>query len=1195
MLNLVKIELRGFKSFADKIEIPFQEGVTAIIGPNGCGKSNVSDAIRWTLCERSAKQLRGKSMQDVIFSGTEKRKSQSYCEVALYFNNDHQHIFPGVSFDEVVIKRTMDRSGHSDYYINNNLVRMKDVINLLHDTGIGKEGYSLIGQGRVAEIMSADPAERRGVFEEAAGIAKFRADKEEAERKLEKARLNLQTSNEVIAEIERQIKPLERQAEAAQKYLELKEQLKYNEVNAYIYNYDKNKAVKQKWTDELDSISSQVRVKQFTLDEKTKEFEACRQEALALDKVYDDATTELMALKVDATRIEGEANLFKERLQNLQEDKQSVELDLKELDERLDKVAKAIENAQTEKDEKFKEYLEVAKQLKVAQENADAARGNKSILEAKNLDYLSAMERLNELRGNMDSMLTQKGILEQSYSQINELIEEKERLYNEAKTNFTIYDGNNKANRERLKDLSTKYNEALSNKKEAEESIGSYSADLNSLKGKLAQSEANLSFSIRIKEEYAAYQDSVKRLMKDVKDVDYVKDRVMGVVAESISVPERYMSAIEYALGGAMQHIIVESERDAADLITYLKQKGYGRVTFRPLTSCKDNQLDPSERRILDEPGVEGLASSLVTYDKRFDKLIQTLLGTTVVVNNVENAKNLYVKYNRQIKIATLDGDIFTRGGEITGGTRKNQGSTILAQEQQIEANQKAVERLRNNIATFEKQSVSATQDVEKYAKELEEISKQTNELRISLQLDLEKANQSKDTYERLEKEIETHKDDFIQIKNDLQDVNSQLSQIDELKKVTDEKKGEYEKAKSEGKVVEVKQEERHETEEDILTKVKIKEAQAKMSFNEIEKNLSRLISDKEGWESEKLELIAELKAIQENIDQMIGTPEKSEFSEEDIKKIKYLEESIETFKQKKQELSDKTQELDATKTAIFNELNQFTETKANLENRLANLEETMLNLERYMLEEYDLTYAGCLELKDENFVGHGSKETILEIKRSISRLGEVNPLALETLNETKQRLDEQVKQRDDIQKAHDDIVKIIEEITGEMTDKFITAFNQINENFKDIFVRLFEGGKAELKLNTKENEDVLSCGIDIMAQPPGKALKSLSLLSGGEQALTAIAILFSILKLKPMPFCVLDEIDAALDEGNVGLFADFLCKFSDYTQFIVITHRKGTMERADSIFGVTMEEKGVTKLVSVSFEEASKISVEEK
>lgn len=1193
MHNFVKIEARGFKSFADKVEIPFNEGMTAIIGPNGCGKSNVADAIRWTLGERSAKALRGKNMQDVIFSGTEKRKSMSYCEVSLTFNNEGQRIFPNLALDDVIITRKLDRSGLSEYYINHNRCRLSDIENLFYDTGIGKDGYSIIGQGRVDEIMSLKPGDRRQIFEEAAGISKFRSERKQAESKLEKASNNLQIANEVIAEIEKQINPLRKQAETAKKYFELKDQLKHNEVNLYIYNYENNQSIKQKIYDKISNLERELKIKELQYNDCVNKYDDCIVESSGIDRVYEECTNELMSLKIDATKFEGDAALLKERINNIQSEINRLNSELQSIDNQLLVTNQMIANVTTKKEDEFRAYIQTTNECNALEQQRNSLtkslEGHESDLETRNLEYVRAIEELGSLKSNLSNFTTEKGILEERAKSLLALINQKKEHLDSEITNLAICDGNLNSSRERMREVMSQYNETITCKHECEEAIKSYGEDLVRLNSQLGMAEGNLKLYTSIKNEYSIYQDAVKKLMLDSKNDPVIASKIWGVLAEVIKVPQEYEAAIEYALGGAMQNVLVENERDASDLINYLKQKGYGRVTFRPLSSCRPRTLTSENRGVLNEPGCYGVASDLIKFDNKYRGFIDTLLGSTVVVNNIDNAIRIYKKYNQQLKIVTLDGEIFSRGGEITGGSRRNQTQGLLAQEKNIEQAKASVERIRRNISLSNSQRADREQELSSCNEMIDSLNKEINELRINTTLNEDKAKQAFEISESLKREIANDAQEYEVAKATIKDIEERIKSIDELEKVVASKKDEYTSLLETSKTVNTQGRNEREDLTSKITSLRIKIAGQKNAIDGYEQDLYRLNRDIENLEQEKLETIASLKTEQNSLDTIAKSPEKSRFSKADEDRIVELEKQLADLSDRKKTITQDIQDLDKQKAQLFNERSALSEQKVRQEGMLENVDIEIRNQAQHILEEYDLTYASACELKDEEFKAYGALTVISDLKKAINRLGDVNLLAVQDLKNAEERLEEQTIQRDDIQKAYDDIMTIINELTGEMQSKFIVAFEKINENFKVVFKDLFGGGKAELRLNASETDDVLEQGIEIFAQPPGKKLQNITLLSGGEKALTAISILFAILKLKPMPFCVLDEIEAALDDANVNLFAEFLKKFSDYTQFIVITHRKPTMRHADTIFGVTMEEKGVTKMVSIEFEEAER------
>ena len=1194
-MNLKRIELHGFKSFADKTLIPLKDGFTAIIGPNGCGKSNVAEAIRWTLGEQSAKSLRGKSMQDVIFAGTEKRRSMSYSEVSLVFDNENHKIFPNLPYDEVSITRKLDRGGLSEYYINNTRCRMRDIIDMLHDTGIGKEGYSIIGQGRIDEILSAKPEDRRNIFEEAAGISKFRSQRVEAERKLEKTALNLQTANEVIAEIERHLVPLRRQAETAKKWFALKENLKKQEVNLYIYNYENNESIKKNVYDRIDATNAQLQAKELAARGAAMEYEKTIRESALLDQTYDSANAELLALKVDAEKTAGEVNVLKERISNLQNEESRLNEELKSVDAQLVISAELIHGAEVKKEEKLADYLKISKEYNDADERlkllSRSIEGGESDLETKNAEYIRAIQDLGDLRSNASGYIAEKSVNEERAKNLLALVNQKKAKLEEENTNLSIYDSNVKRAKSELRELLEEYNETLSNRNDANEAIKGINEDEVSLNSKRGFIESQLQLAIKAKSEYQQYQEAVKRLMTDCKTDPILASKVLGVMAEVIVVPKEYESAIEYALGGNMQNILVENERDAGALISHLKQKNYGRATFRPRTACRRRSLQGYEREALNEQGCLGVAADLVTYEDKFDDFVSALLGNVVIVDTMLTAERIWKKYDRSFKIVTLDGEVYAKGGEVTGGSRRHATSGLLSQEAQIEQCKSNLDRLNRNLNSLREQREDRKREIELCDERIESLTTKIGELRIEASLNEDKAKISFEIVETLTKEISADAAEYDIVKETVKSLTEKLSSIDELEAIVKSRGEEYNALVS---LQKTESGERKSERDELSTEVmnlRVKMTEIKSELDGCDADIFRYKRDAEALEEEKLDFIAKIKGVKAQLDNIINAPEKTSFSEEDLKRIKELEASIGNLSETKRKLSDRILELDGIKKTLNDEVNALNEKKIRDEGMLERIDNENRYLQEHILEEYDLTYSSALEYKDEEFVAHGAKTAISDLKKEINRLGEVNPLAVETLEETEKRHEEQVIQRDDIQAAYDDIFKIIEELTAEMTGKFVSAFEKIQVNFKDVFTQLFGGGKGELRLDTSETDDPLEAGIEIYAQPPGKTLKHISLLSGGERAVTAIAILFSILSLKPMPFCVLDEIDAALDESNANLFAEFITKFSDYTQFIVITHRKPTMRHSDSIFGVTMEERGVTKIVAIEFEDAVKVT----
>ena len=1181
-MNLEKVEFHGFKSFADKIELDFKDGITAIVGPNGCGKSNFADAVRWALGERSSKQLRGKSMQDVIFAGTEARKSMSYCDVSLYFDNENKKIFPKLSYDKVIITRKLDRSGNSEYLLNNNTVLLKDIVNLLHDTGIGKEGYSIIGQGRIDEIVAAKPEDRRQIFEEAAGISKFRAQKDEAERNLEKTKLNLDSQIELIAEIEKQLKPLRKQAEDAKVYFELKEQLKSEKINAYIYMYENNKSMKDRIKFRLQKIIEDLDNTQAAYNNILKESQEAFEQNSTINEAIDQYNKELLTLQLDAAHLEGDIKVVQEKITNLQSSKERLNEDLLETIEDIKTHEHLIKDAGDNKVILDKEYEKVFEEYNRLKDLHDVIQGQE-------LEYVKSLEELGKLQNDLVIYKSEKASKDSRKESLSKIVNDQEREIASIDTDIAI----NKTN---LDKAIERKNELLSTKLDQVDELEDAKASLDEIAESLTKLNANiqvynerLDFYEKIKNEYQHYSDSVKKLMTVSKADISISEKILGILGEVMDVPKDYATAIEYALGGNLQTVLVKNTNDANDLIAYLKQKQFGRITFRPLSSCREKFLMGTDKNVLSEIGVIGVASELVKCKDMFRPFINSYLGTTVIVDTAYNAANIQRKYNFNFKIVTLDGDIYERSGDITGGSRRGETSGILSQEKSIDDIKLNIERTTKNIKQMEQLRDSKTQEIKDLTQSLQDIESEVNTLAVNISLYNEKGEQAQLRKEAIKPQLDSYKAELTEIETTLEELNTKIDKINKIQEDVDKNKEKYNELFAQNKEKATSQDSEKEAMTQKVIALSRQTAEKKNEIDNLNAEIFRLTNEKTQLESDKLTIEAEIKDIDGQLD-LITSQENKNISPQDQARIVELEKLVSSMQERRNELSGKLSSYEVQKNTLMNQKSELVEKKLHEENMLTNLENSLIEMQQNILDEYELTYGNCLEYRVENYEYNGSKTRISDIQRNINKLGDVNPLALETLKETEERYNEYVKSRDDIQKAYDDIQNIIQTLTLEMRTKFVAAFEKIQENFQKVFVQLFGGGKGELKLlfdPEKKEKDPLEAGIDILATPAGKRLQNITLLSGGEKALTAIAILFSIISLSPMPFCVLDEIDAALDDTNANLFAEFLKRYSSRTQFIVITHKKPTMVKADTLYGVTQEEKGVTKFVSVALETA--------
>ena len=1185
-----KIEMIGFKSFADKTTIEFNGGFTAIVGPNGCGKSNVSDAIRWVLGEQSAKSLRGDNMQDVIFKGTEKRRSLSYCEVTLTFDNTDR--FFNISYDELSITRKLYRSGESEYQINKNTCRLKDIIDLLFDSGIGKNGYSVIGQGKVSEIVDEKPEERRVMFEEAAGIAKFKSRKDEAERKLARTRENLVRIDDIVAEIERQMGPLKKQAEDAKKYLEYKGQLKDLEVNAYVYQYENAHNVKAEINQRLAGYAEELTNRQRDLEETSNKYDAELKKMSEFDKEISALNEELLRVTVELEKQEGEVRVVREKINYTQRENDRLHLD-------LSNANTILENCESQREVKSKELEELSDRLETLKKTyAGLSNKHLEIVDEMTLSeneaglsqqkFIDTLGSLSDVKSNASRYEAERNILKENLENLQKnlieaqkKVDELRKFNEEAKKNVEMLSTSFNDLKDRCGDVSSK--NFLANKRMKE----------------LETEHANLLTQIKVFEnrrklltemqaEFEGYATSVKRILKESERNAEISSKMVGVLASLIKVPAKFETAIEVALGNAVQNIVTFNENGAKDLIAYLKKNEFGRATFLPITSMKRRDLD--EQRVRGVGGVFGIASKLIEYDKQIDNVISNLLGATVIVDNMETAVNLANANRFSFKIVTLDGDVVSTQGSLTGGSKKSQAVNLISRQREIETLGREIEKLQ----TAEREELA---EIEKLKNEIYELSKSETELNsqrsdceIRLVKEQEKLDaNSKDLEEALD-EAKVYGMEKTSVENKIKLIDGELSEINLVKNALSGNKEDADL------LIKQKQEKsnalRQERDEIVskMTTIKVEIASCEEKVKGVSDEIDRLIAeiDKQNANvSSTKKAIADNDAFIEQAENIIKVQienAKPSTAKDNMNSIRERREKLEN---EKGDMSSVLKKYDEQKTQILEEISRLNDRKYREEMNLSKVDSELEAMQERIYEEYSLTYNTCLEHKRPDFDIKEASIQINKLKKDISALGYVNVHAIEDVATLLDRYNDMSTQSEDLKKAEEDLVKIIKDLSGEMLTKFNEEFEKINSSFKVVFRELFGGGNARLELT--ESEDPLLAGVEIMVQLPGKAANKLSLLSGGEKTLTAIALLFSILRLKPLPFSLLDEIEAALDDANIERFAQYLKKLSQSTQFIVITHRKPTMELADSLYGVTMEEKGVSKIVSVKLADAIK------
>ncbi|WP_416340933.1 chromosome segregation protein SMC [Tissierella praeacuta] len=1181
-----KVEIQGFKSFADKTEIEIKDGIIAIVGPNGSGKSNISDAIRWVLGEQSVKNLRGSKMEDVIFAGTSKRKALGYSEVTITFDNKNGEI--PLDYTEVAVTRRMFRSGESEYYINKNSCRLKDVRELFMDTGVGKDGYSIIGQGRIEEILSNRPEDRRSIFEEAAGIVKYKSKKEEAERKLEKTEANIIRIKDLIFELSNQLETLEAQAYKANCFTELYNRLKELEVNIFIKDIKKiniqieeintkNSILKDEFlkkTDERQLIEDKFNLLKESIDTLESKIEICRNKNLEIVNELDKNQNQLSII--------GEKNKFYNKdLERLKEEKNNLNSRLKDIQITNINLAKDKEIYQEEYDKLLEEYnektLELTKELEVLEER------ERYIEDEKN-NIIKIYNKSSDKKSELNSIISFNENIEKRISQLNKEIGtmDIEKKINKDKYD-ELFNVENQL-KQRLLDLENKLEKTKKMESDNMNALDIINKKINTSNMEIQSKLSSFRILKNMEEDYEGYYKGVKSLLKAAKGEVKLQEGLMGVVAELINVDEKFERAIDISLGSNSQNIVTRTEEDAKNIIEYLKRNKLGRVTFLPLNVIKGNILNINlqDRK---EFKIHGLGFELIEFDKKYENIFKFLLGRTIVIENIDYGIKFANKYNHAYRIVTLEGEVLNPGGSMTGGSYNTSGISIISRKSKIERLTEDIKKLNEVYERLEEERnilLDNQKDIRVRMVELEKTIKDTEYSIIN-------TNNQKEKYmneaTRLEELIKKSKKEISSLDieiNNYEDKKKELIEI--LSKLDEDSINQKEKIKNltakynEEKLI-------RENKVKVLTDIKINLNSIDSKINSFHENLAKNqmeIEEINNLLKEKDELIL----FNENkIEEIINT---KAILDEEIKALNITE--SDTKNQLDKLISDKNKFMESfySEQEQLKEINKLImDIERDINSNEVKLARVSVQLENYhkkLADDYELSYEDALkyEIEIKNI-----QEAIVEarkLKVEIKELGTVNLSSIEEHKNLKERLDFILKQQKDLINAKENLKEVIKDIEDTMESQFLLNFKNINDNFKEIFKILFDGGQAELVI--ENNEDILNSGIEIKAQPPGKKLQSLTLLSGGEKSLTAVALLFAILKLKPSPFCILDEIDAALDEANISRYTNYLKTISDNTQFVLITHRKTTMEIADVLYGVSMEEEGISKLISVKLKD---------
>lgn len=1178
-MYLKSIEVHGFKSFANKINFQFHNGITGIVGPNGSGKSNVADAVRWVLGEQRIKQLRGASMQDVIFSGTETRKPLGYAYVAITLDNkDHQL---AIEYDEVTVARRLYRSGESEYLINGTPCRLKDVNELFYDTGIGKEGYSIIGQGQIDRILSGKPEERRELFDEAAGIVKFKRRKDSAVRKLESEKQNLLRVSDILSELEKQVAPLEKQAEKAKIYLKNKEELKNLDVNVFLLE-------SARLGEQLTQAEEKYGIASGDLQETSKKYEGIREEydsvqaeTERLEKEMEQARAQLTDTSVLRGKLEGEIAVLKEQIN-------SVRGSGDHLKGRRETLQREIDSRNADLEKILSQRAEIDARFLQLMENRDAA--------AAALETVSG--RIVQLNGQIETgkntiieALNQRAVIKSRMGRFDTMLEQMQIRRAQLNARLLHVKSDEAVQEESIRELEAAF-EAVNREIEAfndtqtsmEERLSGMREELAGKDKKLRdtqvlyhQDKSKLDALNNMTERYEGYGGSIRRVMEQKEK----NAGIIGVVADIIKVEKKYETAIETALGGSIQNIVTDNEETAKRMIAFLKQTRSGRATFLPLTSIKNTQ-EFRQKEVLKENGVLGLAHTLVSTQSAYADVARSLLGRTVVADNVDNAVRLEKKYGYTLRIVTLEGEQLVPGGAISGGAFKN-SSNLLGRRREIEDLEKKVKNsllqmdaLLDDIEQTKKERNRLRMELEETKTQLQEAFIRQNTARLNVISAQEKKSRTRDGMEAIKKEEGEIETQVRGIMRDKEEVSGELAASETLEKNT-----EAQIAALNTELEEKRREESRQTAALNERELEVEKIRQQLGFYQT--NEERIGGEISRYGAELAEVLqsmengkASIAEKENNIREIEKTIASSHTAQSD------MQEKLNAAAARKEELSVKQKNFFSAREELSGRMSALDKEVYRLNAQKEKLEETIENQINYMWNEYEITLSDAASLRDESLNDLAAmKKDAAAVREAIRRLGDVNVNAIEDYKSLMERYTFLKTQHDDLVEAEKTLSDIIIELDEAMRRQFKEKFAEIGREFDKVFRELFGGGKGTLEL--MENEDILEAGIRIIAQPPGKKLQNMMQLSGGEKALTAISLLFAIQNLKPSPFCLLDEIEAALDDSNVGRFAKYLHKLTAYTQFIVITHRRGTMEAADRLYGITMQEKGVSTLVSVN------------
>ena len=1177
-MYLKSIEIHGFKSFANRIKLDFHNGITGIVGPNGSGKSNVADAVRWVLGEQRARQLRGGSMQDVIFSGTELRKPLGFAYVSITLDNSDHAL--SIDFEEVTVSRRLYRSGESEYMINNSPCRLKDINELFYDTGIGKEGYSIIGQGQIDQILSSKPEDRRNLFDEAAGIVKFKLRKETAIKKLEDEKLNLTRITDILTELEKQLEPLEKQSEVAKIYLKNKERLKTLDVNIFLMDNERLKGLLEDASEKLSIAEKDLEEVGTRYDQARIDYDQAQARLDEIEKEIEEARNEMTSSSVLKEKLEGQLALLKEQIRSVTASSEHFKVRKSEIEAEIAKAREEKEKVLTTKNGVDEEVSSLEAKKKAASDRYNEIQDREQLLtrqiEENNTKIINTINERANIKSRQSSLSTMKEQISIRKAELTSRLvqassdeDKKEARMKELRDTF-------EAVNEEIRVLTDEQKQGEDRLAKIKEILTGSDEKIRQARTLAMQQKSKLDALANLTERYEGYGGAVKRVMEQKDNTP----GVIGVVADIIKTDKKYETAIETALGGSIQNVVTKDEPTAKKMISYLKDTKGGRATFLPLTALK-NQQDFRNKDALSEKGAIGLADGLVRIDDEYRAVAVNLLGRVLVVDNMDNATTIARKYGYSIRMVTLEGELLMPGGAISGGAFKN-SSNLLGRRREMEDLEKDVNakleeasKLEEEVAAVREERNALRASLETTRLKLQNKFIEQNTARLNVVREEEKQKEEATSFESLKtesldienqvadierQESETRQklDESIQTEKDCQkaveDLGRELSELSETEEeaASEVSRWEMEIAKV-SQSLEFQQENLSRIDEEIITR---------------QKDLDEVLEHIESSESELEHKNAEIVEIGKTMEASVTS---SKENKEKLEKIQHTREEISS---KQKSFFEVREKLAESKSSLDREVNRLTSQKEKLDSQI----EGLIN---YMWDEYEITLSQASLMKDPELNdATAMKKEIGQLKNAIRELGDVNVNAIEDYKNVSERYTFLRTQHDDLVVAEEQLRVIIADLDESMRNQFREQFKLISEQFDKVFKEMFGGGHGTLEID--DSVDILEAGIKIIAQPPGKKLVNMNMMSGGEKALTAIALLFAIQNLKPSPFCLLDEIEAALDENNVVRFAKYLHKLKD-TQFIVITHRRGTMESADRLYGITMQEKGVSALVSVN------------